>query len=724
MSDIKNEKKDEFVQEELAEVHGLDNEFKFDPYTPFPDDGPEETQFTIRAVIVGCLLGAVVGASNLYLGLKTGFTFGASLFGAIFGFAILKPLSKVLGGSVFGPKENCTVQTAATAAGGLGIIFVSAIPALYRLGLMLPEDTPEDLRDDKSNRRLPSEDYGKLFLLTLVSAYYGLFFAVPLRRHFVIRMKLIFPTPTASALTIRNLHESTAGAAAGNKKAWAMGLAFLGAMVWYILGFFAPGFIRQWNIFDWMARRASGQTAFALQSAHDWRWLIEWTPAFIGAGMLSGMNASYSLWGGSILAYGIIGPALIRNGLAEAALNGDFEGTGPESYFYFAPLLNKTTGVPSARYWMLWPGVSIMLFYSFAELAMNGKAIVGAVVTGVKELFGAISAALGKNTDYSARVDENDPAKPEDQVPTWFWVTGVLISSVFTIIVMFFYFKVSVGETILAIILAFFFAFIGLQSAGDTDINPISAVAKASQLIFGGVSKGQGITGVPAETSNLIGGTLAGAAAAQAVDMVGDLKTGYLLNATPKSQFYAQLVGAAVSVVISVPLFVVFTKAYPCILYNKDYPKCEFDPPSVAAWASVASVLTSDKNPIPTSSGIAAIILSIIAVISVIAKRYVPAQYRVFIPNMNAIGIAFILPNTVYGTAMVIGATWALLWKKKFPSSFEMFAYAIAAGLTAGEGIGGLIVAIFQIGGIKGELVASRFGCPTDPETNTIPYCG
>ncbi|KAJ3106258.1 hypothetical protein HDU97_006709 [Phlyctochytrium planicorne] len=719
-----DEKKKDITHEEMAEVHGLENEFHFDPHTPFPDDGPVETQFTIRAVVVGSILGAIVGASNLYLGLKTGFTFGASLFGAIFGFAILQPLAKFIGGSVFGPKENCTVQTAATAAGGLGIIFVSAVPALFRLGLMLPEDTPEELRDSPENRRLPSADYGKLYLLSLVAAYYGLFFAIPLRRHFVIRMKLVFPTPTASALTIRNLHESATGASAGKKKALAMGLAFLGAMIWYILGFFAPGVIRQWNIFDWMARRSSGQTAFALQSAQDWRWLIEWTPAFIGAGMLSGLNASFSLWSGSVLAWGIIGPALVRAGEAEAKKLGDFEGQGPNSYSYFGSLPNKKTGVPSPRYWFLWPGVAIMLFYSFAELAINGKVLANAVITGVKELYGSISAALGKQTEFGARVDERDPAKPEDQVPTWMWVGGVLVSSVVTILVMFFYFKVSVGETILAIILAFFFAFIGLQSSGDTDINPVGAVAKASQLVFGAVSKGQGISGVPAQTSNLIGGTLSGAAASQAVDMVGDLKTGYLLNATPKSQFYAQIFGAAISVVISVPLFVVFTKAYPCILYPDDYEKCDFDAPSVSAWAAVATVLTGNTTPIPRSAGIAAIIFSIISIITVIVKRFTPEKYRIFVPNMNAVGIAFVLPSTVYGTAMIMGATLAHIWRKKFPSNFEMFAYAVAAGLTAGEGIGGLVVAILQIAGVKGEKVGSAFGCPTSAGDNTITYCG
>lgn len=63
----------------------------------------------------------------MYLGLKTGWNFGASLFGSIFGYAILKSMSRVLpekfGGGYFGPKENVCVQSAATAAGSVGMHF-------------------------------------------------------------------------------------------------------------------------------------------------------------------------------------------------------------------------------------------------------------------------------------------------------------------------------------------------------------------------------------------------------------------------------------------------------------------------------------------------------------------------------------------------------------------------------------------------------------------------
>lgn len=92
--------------EEFDDPHEvLDNKFPFPPMKGLPE---EDHQITFRAILIGCCLGAVVSASNIYLGLKTGWTFGASLFGSILGFAILKPISKVapryLGGGYFGPK--------------------------------------------------------------------------------------------------------------------------------------------------------------------------------------------------------------------------------------------------------------------------------------------------------------------------------------------------------------------------------------------------------------------------------------------------------------------------------------------------------------------------------------------------------------------------------------------------------------------------------------------
>ena len=96
-----------------------------------------------------------------------------------FSFAILKPLSHVLpvylGGGYFGPRENCIAQTAASASGGLTSLFVAAVPAMYHLGLMTT----------------PKRDIGRLFLLTTITAFYGLFFAIPLRKYHIRKCCLI-----------------------------------------------------------------------------------------------------------------------------------------------------------------------------------------------------------------------------------------------------------------------------------------------------------------------------------------------------------------------------------------------------------------------------------------------------------------------------------------------------------------------------------------------------
>lgn len=168
-----------------------------DPFTPF-DDIPDERHsiVTFRAMLIGCICGALVNASNIYLGLKTGWTFSANLFGAIVGFALLKPLGRalpesfpILGGE-FGPRENNIVQTAATAAGGLSSVFVSGIPAMYQLDLL----------------STPREDFARLITLTLVGGYFGFAFSTPLRKFFIIyvarELKLIFPTVSSPQPTI------------------------------------------------------------------------------------------------------------------------------------------------------------------------------------------------------------------------------------------------------------------------------------------------------------------------------------------------------------------------------------------------------------------------------------------------------------------------------------------------------------------------------------------
>lgn len=219
-------------------------EITSDPFTPF-DDLPDERHriVTIRAILVGVVCGALVNASNIYLGLKTGWTFGASLFGCIIGFAVLKPLGRalpesfpILGGE-FGPRENNIVQTAATAAGGLSSVFISGIPALYQLELL----------------STPKEDFARLITLTIVGGYFGFAFSTPLRKFFIIyvarELKLVFPTPSATAMTIRSMHMAATGEAIAKLKMKALSIAFSGALLLRVVSQYATGILWDWHFF-------------------------------------------------------------------------------------------------------------------------------------------------------------------------------------------------------------------------------------------------------------------------------------------------------------------------------------------------------------------------------------------------------------------------------------------------------------------------------------------
>ncbi|RPB05497.1 OPT superfamily oligopeptide transporter [Choiromyces venosus 120613-1] len=718
---------------EIDSTDSIASEPHWDPFTPFPivEGAPEEPNsriLTTRAVVVGCILGGLVNASNVYLGLKAGWTFAANLFGAIFGFAILTAFSKTLGqnfpilGGSFGPKENSIVQTAATAAGGLGGIFVSAIPALYQLKL---------LKD-------PVSDFPRLLSFTIVSAYYGLFFATPLRKFFIIytarELRLIFPTATATAMAIRSMHALTGAAGtAGKQKTKTLAITFFVAIIFRVGSSYAPGVLWDWHFFTWFFVW-SGYSNQAL-AIENWGWIFEWTPAFIGSGMLVGLNPAISFFAGSVLAWGIIGPGLVHNGMAYGV---QLFSEGDPGYDKWKDLVSFNSfnmkdpvNHPSPRYWLLWPGVLVMIAASFAELFVQyeliwfafksaWKGIAMGLNTSVNK-FGKKSPFLEKHSKIEVKDIVEDPASEDEQVKLWQWGPALIVTIIATCIVLGLQYHLNVGMSIIAIILGFIFAFLVIQCTGVTDATPLTTAAKASQLILGGASSGANLPQATAERLNLIGGAIASGAASQSTDLVVDFRVGFLLRTPPNLQWYAQAMGSVVAMFMSPGMFILFMKAYPCVL-DLEAEKCSFTAPSAAAWRAVAIAVTNPTLPIPKSSGIFSILFGVLAVIVVLARHNFLTghreKYRVYVPNFTAMGLAFVLPQTQYSTAMLAGAIVAYVWAKRNPVSFDIFAYAIAAGMMAGEGLGGVTNAILEIAGIGSSVYGVATGCPGDS------FCG
>jgi uncharacterized oligopeptide transporter (OPT) family protein len=701
------------------------DDFAIDPFKPFDDLPPEGKHIlTVRALFVGACCGAVVNASNIYLGLKTGWTFTANLFGSIAGFAILKGVSKavpeglpILGGN-FGPRENNIVQTTAMAAGGMSSVFVSGIPAIYRLKLL----------------KTPEEDFWRLVALTAVGGYFGFFFATPLRKFFIIyvarELRLIFPSASATALTIRSMHEATTGETIGKMKIKALGWAFAAACILRVVSQYALGILWDWHFFTWFFIWGHyNNYAIVIQS---WGWYLEFTPAFIGSGMLVGLNVAISFFAGSFLSWGIIGPALVATGRAFVLDQGKDDDGNPTKWDgMFSPfsLSRKFSSKdhPSPRYWLLWPGVLLMIAVAFAELLLQWRIIGMAFVSAWRGICNGIyivGKKAGTELAFFRRQGERviedpveDPASEEDQVKMWMYLPLLVLTIICMCVVLGVQYDMPVGMSLLSVFLAFFFSFLAIQCTGVTDVTPLTAASKASQIILGGATKGEGWPIQHAQLLNLVGGSLASIGAGQSTDLVCDFRTGFLLRTPPKLQYVAQGLGTIVAVFLAPAMYMLFSTAYPCI-NDGDIEGCPFGVPSVAAWQATAVAMTDPTFPVPASSGIFAIVFACFGVFMVLIRHYVWVGklewMKAYHPNIMSFGLAMVLPYTHYGTAMLIGALGAHFWAKKNARHFDIYGFAVAAGLIAGEGIGGVVNAIFQVAGISGSKYGSHIACPGD----------
>ncbi|KAH7363302.1 OPT oligopeptide transporter protein-domain-containing protein [Plectosphaerella cucumerina] len=672
---------------------------------------------TMRAVATGGLLGSLIACSNLYLGLKTGMAADASLFSAIFGYGILKLLEKsnipLLSG-YFGPHENNIVQATAIGCIGVGFIFVSGIPALIQMNLLGSSS---------------AADYGILVAITFLAGFWGLAFTVPLRNLFILRMArplgLTFPAASASALTIRALHASTSDGAAAKRNLKSLGITFGVSLFWTVATSYAPGILYSWNVFWWVYKW--GGTGII--AAISWGWLSwSWSPSLLGLGAIIGPNPAGSLLLGSVLAWGVIGPITVHLGAASGLpMSQKYEGL--VTYNAFNPATFVTD--PSPRYWILWPAVFMMLASSLTTMAMEAKSFGRLAKYGVKRLRQVITSATRRGHAAStgqgltadsliAGVGDDsvwDPIPCKYRVRWWEWLSLGTACFVAAMILLPLRFAVTADMTLLHLVLGFLWAIAVVQVYGAAGITPIASVSKGSQFLTGSILRGQvdSIGLEAAARSNLMGATLSAGAAQAAAELCQDFKTGFLLGTPTRQQYYAQLIGTVVSTLLAPGIFLLFAKAFPCII-DPAATYCQFATPSVTAWRIITVGILAPVMPISKSSWIASILfvafgVSVTVLKTLLARDPARAKWNVWVPSPSIMGLAMTLPGSNVSLTISIGAFVAVLWSRYGKKSYAQYFYPVAAGAVSGEGVGNVILSILQIAEVGGTQLGTKLGC-------------
>lgn len=479
-----------------------------------------------------------------------------------------------------------------------------------------------------------------------VIAALGVFTAIPIKRQLVNREALAFPTGTATAETIKAIHAGEgAGGAAGSRQAGALGLAALGAalLTWLRSGKVAW---MPWNLPESFALPAT----LAGRALRDWTFVVKTEVVLVGAGALMSFRTGWSVLLGGVLTYGVLAPDLVARGEVAAV-----------SYKAIAG-------------WMVWPGAAVLVGAGLTAFALDWRSVARSL-SGVTRLFSRRAAAA--------------PAEPIDAVecPGWWFPAGYLALGPVVVLLMAWLFHVPWWAGLVAVPLAVVMGFVAARVTGETDVTPTKALGPVTQLIYGGLTPGN----LP---GNIMSGNVTGGIGLHAADLLTTLKTGWLLGASPRAQFWAQLFGVAVGAAVVVPAFFLVIGQDPAALGSEAWPA-----PSCLVWAGVSQAFAGGVGGLAASARGAIVAGLLLGVALALAEKLAPRRLLPFVPSPAGLGVAMVVPAS-NAIAMFLGALLAWGWRRWRREAAERYVTPIASGLIAGESLMGVAIALLVAAGV------------------------
>lgn len=608
----------------------MDNKKEFKPFIPADKVVPE---FTITSVILGIILAIVFGAANAYLGLRVGMTVSASIPAAVISMGVIRVILKK--DSIL---ENNIVQTIGSAGESLAAGAIFTMPALYMWA-------KEGVCD------MPS--FYTVAVIALCGGVLGVLLMVPLRTALIVEEHGVLPYPEGTACAEVLL----AGEEGGSKSK----VVFAGLGIAAGYKFIADGLklFPSEIEFGINANLGHGNTYTSAIG-------MDVLPSLAGVGYICGPKISSYMFAGGVLSWLVLIPVIKYFGadalttIAKTDADGnDILVNGKTVFLTF-----KEAGVTE-----IW-GNYIKYIGAGAVAAGGLISLIKTFPTMIKTFKQALGG-FGKNVAHGSRTQKD--------LPMPIVIAGVLILALLMWILP--GIQVNLIGAIVIIVFGFFFATVSSRMVGivGSSNNPVSGMAIATLIVTTVLLKATGTTGTTGMIAAISIGSVICIVAAMAGDTSQDLKTGYIVGATPIKQQIGELIGTVVSALTIGGVMMLLNNAW-------GFGSKEISAPQAMLMKSVVEGVMNGNLPW---------ILIIIGALIAITVEILGIPVLAF-------SIGLYLPIYLSAPIMVGGAIKWYIDKRKYSNEKQKKASAdkgtlYSAGMIAGEGIIGILLAIFAV---------------------------
>lgn len=436
-------------------------------------------EITVTSVIMGIILAVIFGAANAYLGLRVGMTVSASIPAAVIAMGVIRVVMRK--NSIL---ESNIVQTIGSAGESLAAGAIFTLPALFLWAAEGKMDKPGIV---------------EITLIALLGGLLGVFFMVPLRNALIVKEHGILPYPEGTACAEVLLAGEKGGANASTVFA---GMGFAALFKFIIDGL----------------KLVAGQISYSVKGfAGEIGTQIY--PAVMSVGYICGARISSYMFAGGVLSWLVIIPLIVLFGENIVLYPG-----------------TEAIGEIFAK------GGASAIWSSYIRYIGAGALAAGGIISLIKSLPLIVATFGGAMKSIAGSGNKSDARTARDlNLKVVIAAIAVLTVLVWIIPAI----PVSLIGAVIIVVFGFFFATVSSRMVGlvGSSNNPVSGMAIATLLITTLILKGMGIGGIAGMSSAIAIGSIICIISAIAGDTSQDLKTGYLLGATPKKQQIGEIVG-------------------------------------------------------------------------------------------------------------------------------------------------------------------------------------